>query len=67
MSHKNIQHQVTTNVLELLHIDLMGPMQVESLGGRNYEFVCVDDFSRFAWVNFIREKSYTFEVFKDLC
>lgn len=27
----------------------------------------VDDFSRFTWVNFIREKSDTFDVFKDLC
>jgi hypothetical protein len=48
-------------------MDLMGPMQVESLGGKKYLFVCVDDFSRFPWVNFIREKSYTFDVFKDLC
>jgi len=29
--------------------------------------VVVDDFSRFTWVNFIREKSDTFEAFKDLC
>ena len=26
----------------------------------------VDDFSRFTWVNFIKEKSDTFEVFKEL-
>jgi len=37
------------------------------LGGRKYAFVCVDDFSRFTWVTFIREKSETFKVFKDLC
>ena len=30
-------------------------------------FVCVDDFSRFTWVSFIREKSDTFDSFKDLC
>lgn len=36
MSHPWLQHQTTTKVLELLHMDLMGPMQVESLGGRRY-------------------------------
>ncbi|MCI32602.1 copia protein, partial [Trifolium medium] len=32
-----------------------------------YAFVVVDDFSRFTWVNFIREKSDTFDVLKELC
>src|ERR1044072_65061 len=67
MSHKKLQHLTTTKVLELLHMDLMGPMQVESPGGKRYVFVCVDDFSRFTWINFIREKSDTFDVFRDLC
>lgn len=42
-------------------------IQVESIGGKIYVFVYVDDYSRFSWVMFIREKSNTFEVFKDLC
>ena len=29
--------------------------------------MCVDDFSRYTWVDFIREKSDTFAVFEDLC
>ena len=29
MSHKKLQHLTTSKVLELLHIDLMRPMQVE--------------------------------------
>jgi len=48
-------------------MNLMGPMQVESLGGEMYVYVAVDDFSRFTWLNFIKEKSDTFEVLKDLC
>jgi hypothetical protein len=56
MSHPKLQHPVTSRVLELLHMDLMGPMQFESLGGKRYAFVVVDDFSRFTWINFIREK-----------
>jgi len=67
MSHQKLRHDTTSRVLELLHMDLMGPMQVESLGGKKYAYVVVDDFSRYTWVNFIREKSDVFEVFKDLC
>ena len=33
--------------LELLHIDLFGPMDVLSMGGKSYGFVIVDDYSRF--------------------
>ena len=44
----------------------MGPMQVESLGGRTYALVVVDHYLRFTWINFIKEKSDTFEVFKEL-
>ncbi|GAA0151662.1 hypothetical protein LIER_10338 [Lithospermum erythrorhizon] len=36
---------VTARVLELLHMDLIGPMQVESIAGKKYVYVCVDDFS----------------------
>jgi transposase InsO family protein len=67
MSHPRLEHQVTSKVLELLHMDLMGPMQVESIGGKRYFFVVIDNFSRFTCVNFIRQKSDTFQVFKDLC
>ncbi|KAK2351820.1 hypothetical protein QL285_096837 [Trifolium repens] len=54
-------------VTELLRMDLMGPMQVESLGGSRYAFVVVDDFLRYTWISFLKEKSDTFEEFKDPC
>ncbi|MCI82073.1 gag-pol polyprotein, partial [Trifolium medium] len=31
MPHPKLQHLTTTRVLELPHMDLMGPMQTESL------------------------------------
>jgi hypothetical protein len=40
---------------------------VESLGGKRYAYVVVDDFTRFTWINFIKEKSDTFDIFKSLC
>ena len=48
-------------------MDLMGPMQVESIAGKRYVFVCVDDFFRFTWIDFLKEKSETFDIFKKLC
>lgn len=45
---------------------LMGPMEVESLGGKRYTFVIVDGFSRYAYVRFLCDKSKMFKVFKDL-
>ncbi|KAK2457508.1 putative mitochondrial protein [Trifolium repens] len=67
MPHQKLEHLVTTKPLELLHIDLIGPMQVESIGGRRYALVVVDDYSRFTWVNFIREKSDSYDTLKLLC
>ena len=47
MSHPRLEHQGTSKVLELLHVDLMKPMQVASIGGKRYVLIVVDDFSRF--------------------
>ena len=44
------QTLVTSKLLELLHLDLMGPTRTESLGGRRYIMVVVDDFTRYTWV-----------------
>ena len=45
--HKKGKYLFTKEPLELLHMDLMGPMQTESLGGKRYIFVCVNVFSRY--------------------
>ncbi|XP_075086232.1 uncharacterized protein LOC142168954 [Nicotiana tabacum] len=53
----------TSKSLDLLHMDLCGPMRVESRGGNKYIFVIVDDYSRFTWTLFLITKDETFEVF----
>ena len=50
-----------------MHVDLIESMQTESLGGKKYVFVCVDDFSRFTWVRFLHEKSDMAKDFINLC
>ncbi|XP_030941984.1 uncharacterized protein LOC115967010 [Quercus lobata] len=46
----------TSRPLELLHLDLIGPTRTESLGGKRYIMVVVDDFTRYTWVILLRSK-----------
>ncbi|GKA44581.1 putative ribonuclease H-like domain-containing protein [Tanacetum coccineum] len=51
--------------LNLLHMDLCGPMRVASINGKKYILVIVDEFSRYTWTLFLRSKDETLEVLKD--
>ncbi|XP_070007824.1 uncharacterized protein [Nicotiana sylvestris] len=62
-SFKSKRDVSTLKPLELLHMDLCGPMRVQSRGGKRYIFVIVDDYSRFTWTLFLRTKDETFEVY----
>ncbi|GJR83495.1 retrovirus-related pol polyprotein from transposon TNT 1-94 [Tanacetum coccineum] len=46
----------TESKLELLYMDLCGPMRVASINGKKYILVIVDDYSRYTWVYFLRTK-----------
>nr|GEW11656.1 retrovirus-related Pol polyprotein from transposon TNT 1-94 [Tanacetum cinerariifolium] len=41
--------------LQLLHMDLCGLMRVESINGKKYVLVIVDDYSRYTWTHFLRD------------
>ncbi|GKG22236.1 retrovirus-related pol polyprotein from transposon TNT 1-94 [Tanacetum coccineum] len=51
--------------LNLLHMDLCGPMRVASINGKKYILVIVDDYSRYTWTLFLRSKDETPKVLKD--
>nr|GEY74994.1 putative ribonuclease H-like domain-containing protein [Tanacetum cinerariifolium] len=51
--------------LNLLHMDLCGPMRVASINGKKYILVFVDDYSRYTWTLFLCSKDETPEVLKD--
>ena len=56
-------------MLDLNHSYLIGPLPKLSYGNSRYVFTFIDDFSRFYWVYFLKQKSEvfeTFKVFKDL-
>ncbi|GJT58902.1 putative ribonuclease H-like domain-containing protein [Tanacetum coccineum] len=55
-SHQPKAEDTNQEKLYLLHMDLCGPMRVESINGKKYILVIVDDYSRFTWVKFLRSK-----------
>nr|GEU61600.1 retrotransposon protein Ty1-copia subclass [Tanacetum cinerariifolium] len=50
--------------LELLHMDLCGPMRVASINGKKYILVIMDDYSRHTWVYLHYSKYETPEIIK---
>nr|GEX63438.1 hypothetical protein [Tanacetum cinerariifolium] len=58
-THKPKSEDTNQEKLYLLHMDLCGPMCVESVNGKKYILVIVDDYSRFTWVKFLRSKDET--------
>jgi transposase InsO family protein len=58
-THHGKNVMTTSRPLELLHMDLFGPIAYLSIEGSKYGLVIVDDFSRFTWVLFLQDKSET--------
>nr|GEX61198.1 hypothetical protein [Tanacetum cinerariifolium] len=49
-------------VLNTLHMGLCGPIRVQTVNGKKYILVIIDDYTRFTWVKFLRSKDETPEV-----
>ncbi|KAJ9544201.1 hypothetical protein OSB04_023908 [Centaurea solstitialis] len=55
-SHQTKSDPSYDKPLQMLHVDLCEPIFVQSLGGKKYILVLIDEFSRFTWVEFMRKK-----------
>ncbi|GJY12076.1 zf-CCHC domain-containing protein [Tanacetum coccineum] len=64
VSHKAKNIVSMTRCLELLHMDLFGPSAIRSYGGNRYTLVIVDDYSRYTWTRFLKNKTEAFDQFK---
>nr|GEZ74072.1 integrase, catalytic region, zinc finger, CCHC-type, peptidase aspartic, catalytic [Tanacetum cinerariifolium] len=60
--HKSKMAFASNKLLYLLHMDLCGPMRVESINGKQYVLVVVDDYSRYTWVFFLHSKDKASKV-----
>ena len=61
-----------TDLLEIIHTDVCGPMSVEARGGYRYFLTFTYDFltftydlSRYGYIYLMKHKSETFEKFKE--
>nr|GEU35972.1 Gag-Pol polyprotein [Tanacetum cinerariifolium] len=55
-SHKPKSKDTNQEKLYLLLMDLCGPMRVESVNGKKYILVIINDYSRFTWVKCLRSE-----------
>nr|GEU93433.1 retrovirus-related Pol polyprotein from transposon TNT 1-94 [Tanacetum cinerariifolium] len=63
-NHKAKNVVSTTRCLELLHIDLFGLSAVRSYEENRYTLVIVDDYSRYTWTRFLKDKTKAFDQFE---
>ncbi|GJY65799.1 retrovirus-related pol polyprotein from transposon TNT 1-94 [Tanacetum coccineum] len=63
-SHKAKNIVSMTRCLELLHLDLFGTSAVRSYGESRYTLVIVDDYSRYTWTRFLKDKTEAFDQFE---
>nr|GEW49269.1 putative ribonuclease H-like domain-containing protein [Tanacetum cinerariifolium] len=61
-THKPKTENTNLEVLNTLHMDLCGPMREQTINGKKYILVIVEDYSRFTWVKFLRSKDETPKV-----
>ena len=54
-----------TELLAIIHMDVCGPMRVESTVGAKYIATITDDYSRWCEIRFLKKKSDLLPAFKD--
>nr|GEV54538.1 retrotransposon protein, putative, Ty1-copia subclass [Tanacetum cinerariifolium] len=58
-THKPKAANINLEVLHTLNMDLCRPIQVQTINGKKYILVIIDDYSLFTWVKFLRSKDET--------
>ena len=54
----------SSHPLELIHIDLCGPVRTKVLDGELYFMLVIDDYTRMTTISFLKKKYEAFECFK---
>ena len=51
------------DLLEIIHTDVCGPMNIKACGGYHYFLTFIDDLSRYGYIYLMKQKSEKFEKF----
>ncbi len=54
-----------SDLLEIIHADVCDPMRIKACGGYRYFLIFTDDLSRYGYIYLMKQKSETFERFKN--
>lgn len=54
-----------TEILQIVHSDICGPMECKSVGGARYFLLFIDDYTRMTFIYFLKAKSETLTYFKE--
>ena len=54
-----------SDLFEIIHTDVCGPMSVDARGGYRYFLTSIDDLSRYGYIYLMKHKSENFEKFKE--
>ncbi|KAL0434657.1 UNVERIFIED_CONTAM: hypothetical protein Sradi_0173600 [Sesamum radiatum] len=65
ISKDRIRSAIAKGLLDLVHIDVCGPLSIPARGGFSYFITFTDDHSRYGYVYLMRYKSETFGRFKE--
>lgn len=64
-SHRSKEMTSITEPLQLIHMDLFGPVNVMSMARKRYALVMVDDYSKYTWVLFLQSKDEATQLIID--
>ena len=65
MRHFKAKGYRATDVMDLVHTDLCGPMSTSARGGYEYFISFTDDYSTYGYIYLMHHKSEAFEKFKE--
>jgi hypothetical protein len=59
-------HLITSRVGELLHFDLTGGPNMDTIRGERYAIIIIDDYSRYIWIGLLKRKDDAISKFMNL-
>jgi transposase InsO family protein len=65
-SYSPVNTVMTKHPGQLVHMDIVGPSRVRSMGDKWYVLIIIDDHSHYSWVFFLESKDEVFEHFRSL-
>jgi hypothetical protein len=64
VSHSPVNIMMTGKPRQLLYMETVGNSRIQSMGGKWYVLVIVNDYSCYSWISFLESKDEVFDHFQ---